>query len=142
MKKAALGVRGGLNGYRTGAAKDGRPPVGFDKAEMRALPRLQAVFQDAANCGPDAFAAAIEVHGSPAVLTAGGAAAELDMSACGFSVPAEGGAGYGTLAARLSRRPRSCPPRVCRSTVRPLSVALMCILPPAAAAITVGWGAV
>ncbi|KAK3252961.1 hypothetical protein CYMTET_37764 [Cymbomonas tetramitiformis] len=66
MKKAALWTRGGLNGYRTGAAKDGgRPPVGFNKAEMR------------------------------------GAAAELDMSAYGFSVHAEGGAGYGTLAARL-----------------------------------------
>ncbi|KAK3232802.1 hypothetical protein CYMTET_56866 [Cymbomonas tetramitiformis] len=30
-----------------------------------------------------------------------GAAAELDMSTYGFSVPAESGAGYGTLAARL-----------------------------------------
>ncbi|KAK3270070.1 hypothetical protein CYMTET_21516 [Cymbomonas tetramitiformis] len=62
MKKAAMGARGGLNGYRTGAAKDGRPPVGFDKVR---------------------------------------AAAELDMSAYGFSVPAESGAGYGALAARL-----------------------------------------
>ncbi|KAK3273697.1 hypothetical protein CYMTET_18077 [Cymbomonas tetramitiformis] len=62
---------------------------------------VKDVFQDAADCGPDAFAAAIGVHGAPAVLTAGGAAAELDMSAYGFSVPAENGAGYGTLAARL-----------------------------------------
>ncbi|KAK3268478.1 hypothetical protein CYMTET_23016 [Cymbomonas tetramitiformis] len=60
---------------------------------------LAQVFQDAADCGPDA--AAIDVHGAPAVLTAGGAAAELDMSAYGFSVPAEGRAGYGTLAARF-----------------------------------------
>ncbi|KAK3267021.1 hypothetical protein CYMTET_24402 [Cymbomonas tetramitiformis] len=150
MKKAALGPRGGLNGYRAGSAKDDRPPVGFDKAEMRALPfckwcahngdgekyhpwrdcphggaqpkhtgtaaafccpldgedlqamALAQVFQDAADCGPDAFAAAIEVHGAPAVLlTAGGAAAELDMSAYGFSVPAEGRADYGALATRL-----------------------------------------
>ncbi|KAK3240561.1 hypothetical protein CYMTET_49603 [Cymbomonas tetramitiformis] len=48
---------------------------------------LAQVFQDAADCGPAAFAAAIEVHGAPTVLSAVGAAAELDMPAYGFSVP-------------------------------------------------------
>ncbi|KAK3244290.1 hypothetical protein CYMTET_46092 [Cymbomonas tetramitiformis] len=41
MKKAAMGPRGGLNGYRIGAAKEGRPPAGFDKAEMRAVPHCK-----------------------------------------------------------------------------------------------------
>eukprot|EP00854_Cymbomonas_tetramitiformis_P034063 gene34063-biopygen8986 len=111
MKKAALGARSGLNGYRAGSAKDGRPPAKhtgtaaafccpLDGEGMQAM-ALAQVFQDAADCGPDAFAAAIEVHGAPAVLTAGGAAAELDMSAYGFTVPAEGRADYGTLATRL-----------------------------------------
>ncbi|KAK3287001.1 hypothetical protein CYMTET_5473 [Cymbomonas tetramitiformis] len=102
MKKAALGPRGGLiNGYRAKALKEGRPPVGFDKAEMRDAMAFAQVFQDAADCGPAAFAAAIEVHGAPTVLSAGAAAAELDMSACGFSVPGEDQAGMRDLSARL-----------------------------------------
>ncbi|KAK3244287.1 hypothetical protein CYMTET_46097 [Cymbomonas tetramitiformis] len=188
MKKAALGPRGGMNGYRAGASKEGRPPVGFDKAaEMRALGphckrcayngdgdkyrpwrdcphggaqakhtgtaaafccpldgedaqamALAQVFQDAADCGPVAFAAAIEVHGAPAVLTAGGAAAELDMSAYGFSVPAEGQAGMRDLpSARLDDA--SCRRRVSPSTVRPFStMGLTEHAPAAAAAVTVG----
>ncbi|KAK3233394.1 hypothetical protein CYMTET_56308 [Cymbomonas tetramitiformis] len=79
MEKAALEPRGGLSGYRAGSAKDGRPPVGSDKAEMRALPLCK-------RCA----------HNGD-----GGAAAELDMSAYGFSVPAEGRADYGALATRL-----------------------------------------
>ncbi|KAK3279872.1 hypothetical protein CYMTET_12264, partial [Cymbomonas tetramitiformis] len=43
MKKAAMGPRNGLNGYRAGDLKKGRPPVGFDKAEIDARrPTLQA----------------------------------------------------------------------------------------------------
>ncbi|KAK3242357.1 hypothetical protein CYMTET_47945 [Cymbomonas tetramitiformis] len=72
-----------------------------DGDDMQAMVALAQVFQDAADCGPAAFAAAIEVHGAPAVLTAGGAAAELDMSAYGFSVPAEGQAGMRDLSARV-----------------------------------------
>ncbi|KAK3242356.1 hypothetical protein CYMTET_47944 [Cymbomonas tetramitiformis] len=45
MKKAALGPRGGLNGYRTGASKEGRPPVGFDKAEIVGYtPKTRGIF--------------------------------------------------------------------------------------------------
>ncbi|KAK3285418.1 hypothetical protein CYMTET_6976 [Cymbomonas tetramitiformis] len=62
---------------------------------------LAQVFQDAADCGSAAFAAAIEVHGAPTVLSTGGVAAELDVSAYGFSVSGADQTGMQGLSARL-----------------------------------------
>ncbi|KAK3249105.1 hypothetical protein CYMTET_41455 [Cymbomonas tetramitiformis] len=102
MQKATLGPRGGLNGYLNEgeAHRYGGcillPPL--DEEDMQAM-ALAQVFQDAADCGPAAFAAAIEVHGAP--TSAGGAAAELDMSAYGFSVPGAAQTGMQGLSTRL-----------------------------------------
>ncbi|KAK3288490.1 hypothetical protein CYMTET_4041 [Cymbomonas tetramitiformis] len=47
---------------------------------------LCQVYQAAADSGKDAFAAAVEQHGAPAVVRAGAASGGVDISAYGFAV--------------------------------------------------------
>ncbi|KAK3269492.1 hypothetical protein CYMTET_22069 [Cymbomonas tetramitiformis] len=90
MKKAALGPRGGLHGYRTGASnEEGRPHVGFDMAEMRApYPIVSGV-----SGRGGLWAGGLRCRNRVASWSSGGAynsstsgaAAELDMSAFSFA---------------------------------------------------------
>ncbi|KAK3263756.1 hypothetical protein CYMTET_27461 [Cymbomonas tetramitiformis] len=99
----------GLDGFRVGTHTE--PRVGFDPGAKRAIPKcpskpveectpedvhtlaLCQVFQAAAEDGASAFAAAVELHGAPAVVRAGAAAGSVDISAYGFSTGASGASG-------------------------------------------------
>ncbi|KAK3249862.1 hypothetical protein CYMTET_40730 [Cymbomonas tetramitiformis] len=54
---------------------------------------LCQVFRAAAEDGASAFAAAVELHGAPAVVGVGAAAGSVDISAYGFSTGASGASG-------------------------------------------------
>ncbi|KAK3247535.1 hypothetical protein CYMTET_42970 [Cymbomonas tetramitiformis] len=54
---------------------------------------LCKVFQAAAEDGASAFAAAVELHGAPAVVRAGAAAGGVYISAYGFSTEVSGASG-------------------------------------------------
>ncbi|KAK3285100.1 hypothetical protein CYMTET_7281 [Cymbomonas tetramitiformis] len=81
--------RKGLDGFRVGAHADLR--VGFDPGAKKAIPKCPRrctpcqVFHAAAEDGAAAFAAAVGLHGAPAVVRAGAAAGGVDISAYGFS---------------------------------------------------------
>ncbi|KAK3246084.1 hypothetical protein CYMTET_44370 [Cymbomonas tetramitiformis] len=60
--------------------------------ELHTLALCQ-VFQAAADGGAAAFAAAVEQHGAPAVMSAGAASGGVDISAYGFTTVASGASG-------------------------------------------------
>ncbi|KAK3267703.1 hypothetical protein CYMTET_23760 [Cymbomonas tetramitiformis] len=57
-----------------------------ESAESMHALALMHILQAAADDGPDAFAAAVETHGPPAVLSASGPPGGIDVSAYGFTV--------------------------------------------------------
>ncbi|KAK3247214.1 hypothetical protein CYMTET_43272 [Cymbomonas tetramitiformis] len=102
--------RKGLDGFRVFVGNDSR--VGFDPGAKTTLPNrlarhggllprpveectaevlhtlalCQVVYETAADNGMDAFVAAVEQHGAPAVVRAGATAGGVDVCAYGFAV--------------------------------------------------------
>ncbi|KAK3264112.1 hypothetical protein CYMTET_27125, partial [Cymbomonas tetramitiformis] len=68
------------------------PLDGAEPEELLTMALCQ-VFQDAADAVPTAFAQAIDMHGAPAVVRAGGNVVGMDLSAYGFFVPQKQEAG-------------------------------------------------
>ncbi|KAK3286211.1 hypothetical protein CYMTET_6213, partial [Cymbomonas tetramitiformis] len=93
--------RKGLDGFRVGVGPDPRvrfnpgakKPVDECTTEEPHTLALCQVFQAAADGGTAAFAAAVEQHGAPAVVSAGAASGSVDISAYGFTTVASEASG-------------------------------------------------